>query len=56
MAQTIIASLILAASLIYVVKSCVRALSPKKKKGCGCCGCGDKAKASAEEKVVTIGR
>jgi hypothetical protein len=56
MGQTIIASLVLAIALLYVIKSCARVFRPSKKKGCGCCGCGGKKKDSSEEQVVSINK
>jgi hypothetical protein len=50
MTQTVIAILILAVAVLYVVRKTMRAISPKKKPcGCGGCGCGGKKKAQAEQ-------
>jgi hypothetical protein len=60
MTQTILASLILIAALLYIGRSMLKAISPKKKSGCGCCGCGDKLRNSpdkkAPEEIVSINR
>ena len=43
MTQTVIAILILAVAVLYVIRKTVRAISPKKKPcGCSGCGCGGK--------------
>ncbi len=45
MTQTVIAILILAVAVLYVVRKTMNAIAPKKKPcGCGGCGCGGKKK------------
>ena len=46
MTQTVIAILILAIAVLYVVRKTTKAIAPKKKPcGCGGCGCGGKRTA-----------
>jgi hypothetical protein len=46
MTQTVIAILILAIAVLYVVRKTMNAIAPKKKPcGCGGCGCGGKRTA-----------
>lgn len=47
MTQTVIAILILAVAVLYVVRKTMRAISPKKKP-CGCSGCGCSGKKKVE--------
>ena len=48
MAQTVIAILILAVAVMYVVRKTMRAIAPRKKP-CGCSGCGCGGKKAAEQ-------
>jgi hypothetical protein len=46
MTQTVIAILILAVAVFYVIRKTMNAIAPKRKPcGCGGCGCGGKKKA-----------
>lgn len=46
MTQTVIAILILAVAVLYIVRKTMGAIAPKKKPcGCSGCGCGGKKKA-----------
>jgi hypothetical protein len=50
MTQTVIAILILAVAVFYVIRKTMSALAPKKKPcGCGGCGCGGKKKEPAAQ-------
>ena len=52
MTQTVIAVIILAVAVLYVIRKTMNAIAPKKKPcGCSGCGCSGKTKASGPSNV-----